>query len=68
MNIDRISRRIKGMRVEHGFTQIELAKLMNMTPKTYCFKENGKYEFTINEILKLKEIFNCKISDIFLEE
>ena len=68
MNIERISRRIKGIRTECGLTQIQMAKLMNITPKTYNFKENNKYEFTISEIIKMSEIFNCKVSDIFLEK
>lgn len=47
-------------------TQKTLADLLDITVKTYGFKETGKSEFTINEMFKIAEYFDKKVDEIFL--
>ena len=54
------------LRKETGTSQLVLAKLLNITEKTYNQKENGKSEFTINEMYAISKYFNMKVSEIFL--
>ncbi|WDU84240.1 helix-turn-helix transcriptional regulator [Caloramator sp. Dgby_cultured_2] len=44
--------KLKALRVEHGYTQIDLAKKIGMPVSTYIRKENGYTEFTVSEIQK----------------
>lgn len=37
-----------------------IANEMNMSYNTFLLKMRGKYDFTLNEALKLKEILNTK--------
>lgn len=46
--------------------QHELADLLNISVKTYGYKENGKSEFTNNEMFKIARYFNKKVDEIFL--
>lgn len=59
--------RLKAKRVERGYTQSDVANALGMCLATYCHKEKGKYDFTLNEILKLVKVLDCKFEDIFLE-
>lgn len=67
MDFEKICRRIKGKRTEVGITQEEMASKLEIAPNTYNRKEQGIREFTIKEIIKLCDILQCKITDIFLE-
>ena len=58
--------RIRGKRTEKRITQEEMAERLGMAVKTYNFKENGKAEFTIEEIATLLNILGCSFNDIFL--
>ena len=59
--------KLKGARAERSLTQSDLAKLLGITTKSYCNKENGKTEFTQSEIEKMLDIFEDKrYEDIFL--
>ena len=67
MDFEKICRRIRGKRTEVGITQLEMANKLDIAPNTYNFKEQGKREFTIKELIQICEILQCKITDIFLE-
>lgn len=47
-------------------TQEQMAKYLNVTPKTYRSKELGDTEFTLDEMFKIAKLFNKKVDDIFL--
>lgn len=57
--------RLKGKRVELGYSQKDIAKAIGVSLSTYCNKEKGKGSFTIDEITKLIVFLNCKFEDIF---
>ena len=58
--------RLKAKRVELGFSQMDMAKMLGVSLSTYCHKEKGKTSFNIEEIIKLVVCLNCKFEDIFL--
>lgn len=59
--------KLKAKRVEKGYTQEELAKLINLGVSNYNLKENEKVNFTYAEIVKILQILDCKFEDIFLQ-
>ena len=57
--------KLKGKRVEKGYTQKDMSKLIGMEIATYTRKENGKAPFRLDEIYKILDILKCKFEDIF---
>lgn len=47
--------KLKAFRAENGLTQSDMAKILGMSSTSYSAKENGKREFTHNEIKRAKE-------------
>lgn len=57
--------KLKALRVENRLTQADLAEKIGISATTYTQKENGKYEFTESEIMKICQIFNKRPEEIF---
>lgn len=55
-------------RKEAKMKQTEVAKALNVTNVTYSLKENGKYDFTLAEAIKLTRIFGCTLNDLFQDD
>ena len=55
---------IKEYRIKRGYTQEQIAELLNIKQNTYSNKENGKRTFTIEEIRKLKRILNTTYDEL----
>lgn len=47
-------------------SQQEIADYIGISTKTYSLKENGKSQFTIDEMFKIANFFDKKIEEIFL--
>jgi DNA-binding XRE family transcriptional regulator len=60
--------KLKGKRVEKGYTQQELAKLIGMNTCSYNHKENGSIDFTLSEIQDLMYYLDCDFDDIFFRK
>lgn len=58
-------RTLKGIRNLKGFTQKEMANLMNIPPSTYAKKENEESKFYVEEALLLAKLLDTKIEEIF---
>lgn len=52
-------------RREARMKQTDLAKKLHISSATYSLKENGKADFTLSEAIKLAQIFNCTLNDLF---
>lgn len=62
---------LKSERVRKEITQEELAKKLEISYSAYVSKENGRTEFTREEIKNLKEILNLsdeRLIEIFFKE
>ncbi|MGL5713930.1 MAG: helix-turn-helix transcriptional regulator [Paraclostridium sp.] len=60
---------LKSKRVLHGLTQVEFAAKLGMDTRSYNLKENGKREFSVEDISKVSKILGLslnEINDIFL--
>lgn len=55
---------LKSKRVEKGFIQKKVAKLLELTEKTYNSKENGKVPFKPDEISYLSNLLELDITEI----
>lgn len=59
-------RKLKGIRVSKGFTQKDLAILINMSRSTYAKKENQKSTFSIEEAIEISKALGVSLETIFL--
>ena len=56
--------KVKEYRLKNGYTQIEIANILNIKQNSYSNKELGKRAFTIEEIKLLKELFKVTYEDL----
>lgn len=54
------------IRKKTNTTQETLAKLINITPKQFGFKERGETKFNGDEMFAIANYFDLKVEDIFL--
>ena len=58
--------KLKGKRVEMGYTQAAMASKLSISTGAYALKELGRRQFNTDEICKILDILECKFEDIFL--
>ncbi len=56
---------LKTQRAKHNMTQEELAKKLEVSRQTINAIENNKYFPSLELGLKLSEIFNCSVNELF---
>lgn len=56
--------KIKEYRILKGYTQSEIANVLNINQSSYSNKELGRRDFTIEEIKLLKELFEVAYEDL----
>lgn len=56
--------KIKEYRLLKGYTQSEIANILNIKQSSYSNKELGRRDFTIEEIKLLKELFEVTYEDL----
>lgn len=56
--------KIKEYRILKGYTQSEIANILNIKQSSYSNKELGRRDFTIDEIKLLKELFEVTYEDL----
>lgn len=61
MDTELIGKKIKALMTVRNIKRSDLAKALGISYNTLTKKLNGKREFSINEILKIKEIFNMDV-------
>ena len=58
--------KIKEYRLLKGYTQSEIANVLNIKQSSYSNKELGRREFTFEEIKLLKELFEVTYEDLLI--
>lgn len=58
---------IKEYRKKKGYTQKEIADILEIKQASYSDKERGRRGFTVEELLQLEDILGVSISDMFKE-
>ena len=56
--------KVKEYRPLNGYTQTEIANILNIKQNSYSNKELGKRSFTIEEIKLLKELFEVTYDEL----
>lgn len=56
---------IKEYRKKKGYTQKEIADILEIKQASYSDKERGRRGFTVEELLQLEDILGVSISDMF---
>lgn len=56
--------KIKEYRILKGYTQSEIANVLNINQSSYSNKELGRRDFTIEEIKLLKELFEVTYDEL----
>ncbi len=57
--------RIKVMRAEKNLSQDELAKEIEVSRQTINAIENGKFNPSVKLAMRMSQVFECKVEDIF---
>lgn len=57
--------KIRGLRIENGLSQKDLAKQLGISDRSYRNKEKGHTEFKPSELTYLSCIFNVNVEAIF---
>lgn len=60
-----LSRVLKKLRENCGFTQQQVANILNIDRSTYAYYETGKTVPDINTVIKLSKIFNVSYTEMF---
>ena len=59
-----ICRKIKELRKQYGYTQLEVATLLNMSQNTYSDMESGKTKIDIERLYQIAQLYNISISKL----
>ena len=62
-----IGRRIKTLRMGRGVSQLELAEAIGMSQTNLSNVESGRTASTIQVLLKIRKVLNCKLADFFAD-
>ena len=62
-----IGRRIKTLRMSKGVSQLELAEAIGMSQTNLSNVESGRTASTIQVLLKIRKVLNCKLADFFAD-
>ncbi len=62
-----IGRRIKTLRMSRGVSQLELAEAIGMSQTNLSNVESGRTASTIQVLLKIRKVLNCKMADFFAD-
>lgn len=63
-----VKNRLEEVRKQHGITQEELAKKLEVTRQTIGSLENGRYNPSIILAFKISKLFKVSIEEIFIYE
>ncbi len=68
MNRIHINERLRELRIKSGYTQSQIAKILNIDRSTYSYYEIGKTMPDVSSLLTLAKIFNISISELLADE
>ena len=62
-----ISNNIKAQRIRMGYTQEEIAELLDVTRVTYCDYEVNPQKVKVETLQQIADLLSCKLVDFFIE-
>lgn len=64
----RINERLRELRIKSGYTQNQIAKILNIDRSTYSYYEIGKTTPDVSVLMTLAKVFNISISELLADE
>ncbi len=64
----RINERLRELRIKSGYTQVQIAKILNIDRSTYSYYEIGKTTPDVSMLIILAKVFNIPINDLLADE
>lgn len=64
----RINERLRELRIKSGYTQNQIAKILNIDRSTYSYYEIGKTMPDVSALLLLARVFNISINELLADE
>lgn len=63
-----LNERLRELRVKFGYTQSQIAQLLNIDRSTYAYYETGKTRPDIASLLRLSHIYSISVNDFMGDE
>ncbi|WP_444660259.1 helix-turn-helix domain-containing protein [Caproiciproducens sp. R2] len=63
-----MNERLRELRIKSGYTQVQIAKILNIDRSTYSYYEIGKTTPDITVLMTLAKVFNIAINDLLADE
>jgi len=64
----RINERLRELRIKSGYTQSQIAKILNIDRSTYSYYEIGKTMPDVSALVILARVFNISINELLADE
>ena len=55
---------IKQLQQENNMSNLEMAKILEISPSAYCDKKNGRRKFQPSEIVALCKLFSVSVEEV----
>ena len=62
-----LGRRVKFLRMEKGISQTDMAEAIGLSQTNLSNMESGRTATTIQNLFKMREVLDCKMSDFFVD-
>ncbi len=62
-----LGRRVKYLRMDRGITQTKMAEMLGLSQTNLSNMESGRTAITTQNLFRIREIFDCKMSDFFVD-
>lgn len=66
ISMNNFKENLKGLRLEMGLTQKELAKNLSVLERTVSYWENGERECDFDSLIRISKFFGVPIDDLLL--
>ena len=63
-----INERLRELRIKSGYTQSQIAKILNIDRSTYSYYEIGKTMPDLSALMTLAKIFNISLNELLADE
>lgn len=67
VQLKKIGKRIKILRIQKGITQLELAAVLGMSQTNMSNIECGRVEITISNLLRIREVLGYSMAAFFVD-
>lgn len=64
----RINERLRELRIKSGYTQNQIARILNIDRSTYSYYEIGKTTPDVSSLMVLAKVFNIPINELLEDE